>query len=675
MFGAVVLFWYVLDLSLREHPLLTNLQYAMLAGYLPFDDDPANPEGDNINLLYKYIVSTPLTFPEYVTPHARDLLKRILVPEPRRRADLFEVARHSWLSEYSHVVGFITSSTTSRNDIANTTVPAGRKRDLTLPLLLLTRHVEDSFDTPLLARSASVREPTKTHTAPTTLGGLAQKQGQVDQPTERPKQGREKRRTVQVEYVAPQSSTARGDATSTSSGTVPASSKTRARGEDHGPVEVSPSGYVNAQPVKQSPSSSMPPPARPTRDQQRAASENVVGVVAGLPSAPRPNTGGSLPGARLPSRGNSYGQPAVAVVREQAQGSFSQPKGTQYTIAPNLDTNDGTTYGQPYIHRPIDNYRPESERQESYPQEQKGHRRSNTLGEKLGSIFGRNSVSLERKQEEKEQRAKRSHPPISMKQPIPVNNGVTEPRRSTESRRSTERLGFSRKNSNQQQDGGQRTSRRFSFIPASLQRTFSTSNRDPPGSSQSSDRRVSYKKQREDSRPRMGFGHESRSSSRSTTTESNPAVQDSQVDRPREGAPQRNRPPTDGSNVPTSAPPQQTQFSTQGYASQDPYSYNSSQPVDDYDDLDIEPPVPPPKENTSTRRQTQTLSHRPGQYPPGFNDNEDDSYSYQGRDKPATLQKHRRFTEAYENDHIGTSGPARRVMDFFRKRGKARVGE
>ena len=25
--------------------------YAMLAGYLPFDDDPANPDGDNINLL------------------------------------------------------------------------------------------------------------------------------------------------------------------------------------------------------------------------------------------------------------------------------------------------------------------------------------------------------------------------------------------------------------------------------------------------------------------------------------------------------------------------------------------------------------------------------------------------------------------------------------------------
>ena len=77
-------------------------------------------------LLYKYIVSTPLTFPEYVTPHARDLLKRILVPDPRKRADLFEVARHSWLSEYAHVVGFITSSTTTSSDIANTTVPAGK---------------------------------------------------------------------------------------------------------------------------------------------------------------------------------------------------------------------------------------------------------------------------------------------------------------------------------------------------------------------------------------------------------------------------------------------------------------------------------------------------------------------------------------------------------------------
>lgn len=109
-----------------ESLMLIVYKYAMLAGYLPFDDDPANPEGDNINLLYKYITTTPLTFPEYVTPHARDLLRRILVPDPRQRADLFEVARHSWLSDFAHVVAQVTSSTTTVGDIANATVTAGK---------------------------------------------------------------------------------------------------------------------------------------------------------------------------------------------------------------------------------------------------------------------------------------------------------------------------------------------------------------------------------------------------------------------------------------------------------------------------------------------------------------------------------------------------------------------
>lgn len=87
----------------------------MLAGYLPFEDDSTNPEGLNVHLLYKHIVTTILTFPEYVTPHARDLLKRILVPDPRKRADLYEVARHTWLTDYAHVVGFIIQDTVRRS--------------------------------------------------------------------------------------------------------------------------------------------------------------------------------------------------------------------------------------------------------------------------------------------------------------------------------------------------------------------------------------------------------------------------------------------------------------------------------------------------------------------------------------------------------------------------------
>ncbi|PWN45792.1 Pkinase-domain-containing protein [Ceraceosorus guamensis] len=80
--------------------------YAMLAGYLPFDDDPNNPDGDNINLLYKYIMATPLSFPEYISAEPRDLLSKMLVPDPRRRADLQGVMAHSWLAPYRDLFRF-----------------------------------------------------------------------------------------------------------------------------------------------------------------------------------------------------------------------------------------------------------------------------------------------------------------------------------------------------------------------------------------------------------------------------------------------------------------------------------------------------------------------------------------------------------------------------------------
>uniref|UniRef100_A0A060T2H0 non-specific serine/threonine protein kinase n=1 Tax=Blastobotrys adeninivorans TaxID=409370 RepID=A0A060T2H0_BLAAD len=76
--------------------------YAMLAGYLPFDDDPANPDGDNITQLYKYITTTPLTFPEYIQPMPRDLLRKILVPDPNKRVDLATVRAHPWLAPHAH---------------------------------------------------------------------------------------------------------------------------------------------------------------------------------------------------------------------------------------------------------------------------------------------------------------------------------------------------------------------------------------------------------------------------------------------------------------------------------------------------------------------------------------------------------------------------------------------
>ncbi|KAG2194520.1 hypothetical protein INT47_005793 [Mucor saturninus] len=77
--------------------------FAMLCGYLPYDDDPANPESYNINLLYKYILNTPLIFPDYISDEACELLSLMLVPDPEKRCTMDTIMSHSWLSPHQHL--------------------------------------------------------------------------------------------------------------------------------------------------------------------------------------------------------------------------------------------------------------------------------------------------------------------------------------------------------------------------------------------------------------------------------------------------------------------------------------------------------------------------------------------------------------------------------------------
>ncbi|SCV03149.1 LAMI_0H05864g1_1 [Lachancea mirantina] len=77
------------------------IMYAMLAGYLPWDDDADNPDGDDIAKLYRYITRSPLKFPEYITPLPRDLLRKILVSDPRKRLTLEKIQLHGWLQPHS----------------------------------------------------------------------------------------------------------------------------------------------------------------------------------------------------------------------------------------------------------------------------------------------------------------------------------------------------------------------------------------------------------------------------------------------------------------------------------------------------------------------------------------------------------------------------------------------
>ncbi|GBL51470.1 hypothetical_protein [Candidozyma auris] len=78
--------------------------YAMLAGYLPFDDDAENEDGSDIHRLYAYISKTPLTFPPNVTPLARDLLRKIVVPDPSKRISMNEIRNHPWLATYASLL-------------------------------------------------------------------------------------------------------------------------------------------------------------------------------------------------------------------------------------------------------------------------------------------------------------------------------------------------------------------------------------------------------------------------------------------------------------------------------------------------------------------------------------------------------------------------------------------
>ncbi|KAI9486327.1 MAG: kinase-like domain-containing protein [Benjaminiella poitrasii] len=78
--------------------------FAMLCGYLPFDDDPTNPQGANINALYKYIISTPLEIPKTMSIDATHLLRRMLVPDPTKRCTMDEIKRHPWLSNHRELL-------------------------------------------------------------------------------------------------------------------------------------------------------------------------------------------------------------------------------------------------------------------------------------------------------------------------------------------------------------------------------------------------------------------------------------------------------------------------------------------------------------------------------------------------------------------------------------------
>ena len=61
--------------------------YAMLCGYLPFEDK------DN-EVLFEKILECKLVFPKYISKNAKDLMKKILVTDPDKRITIPEIKKH-----------------------------------------------------------------------------------------------------------------------------------------------------------------------------------------------------------------------------------------------------------------------------------------------------------------------------------------------------------------------------------------------------------------------------------------------------------------------------------------------------------------------------------------------------------------------------------------------------
>ncbi len=65
------------------------IMYALLCGYLPFEDK-------NTKILYKKILSGEYKLPKFIKSQAKDLMKRILNTDPKKRYTIDQIRAHNW---------------------------------------------------------------------------------------------------------------------------------------------------------------------------------------------------------------------------------------------------------------------------------------------------------------------------------------------------------------------------------------------------------------------------------------------------------------------------------------------------------------------------------------------------------------------------------------------------
>lgn len=520
-------------------------------------------------------------------------------------------------------------------------------------------------EAPALTRSASVREPPKSyHSAVPTVGGLNHQSGDIsqEQPPEKSKTPRDaKRRTVQVEYVAPQSQTTRGDTTGglaaiDSPGSAEGiRSDAPAAGNDSEPVPLrhDTSGDTGLR-QKELKTATTEPTAPLTGKTHRSNSDTTAfaALHTGAPQNTRPTTGGSMGSfttGRLPSRG-SYGQPvAPTVAATNAEGRLAQPKSKQYGISSPIQ-QEPTQSSDAEVGRPSAQQLPSKFNTTPRQEPPKGHKRSNTvsgISEKLfgrsGSIFGGRTAQPS---SPRPKPAKR-YPPTSMKGPL-AGDGT---RMSMDSRRSMQYGSKGKAN-----ESGEGRPRRFSLLPPSFSlKSFTTSSRSQTPDEESQTPRMDPYQQR----PSTGLA---RTRTRATTY----GTQDPMgmvSEGPGEEPIVHEEPVNYQSHI-------DNQFAAlHGTPSNNPsYTASSAERVDDQ------------RRYTHHPYANQSAPNYYGEYGGTYDSLPRQSMQVGRPIRGGVLQKNRKFADAYEYERdmphqAGTSGAARKVMDFFRRRAKSRAGD
>jgi protein-serine/threonine kinase len=306
------------------------------------------------------------------------------------------------------------------------------------------------------------------------------------------------------------------------------------------------------------------------------------------------------------------------------------------------------------------------ERAEGRP-EAKGHRRSNTIGEISGKLFGRSGSLFGRKSKRAEQQQggdkQKRYPPISMNNSMPGGEDSRVSMDSKRSRRSfSNALGRKRSGSvSGSQTSQDRQSRRFSFIPGfSLKAIGIGKDYGPPPVDSQQDLPIQDPPQ-VDQYGRYVDQNVGREQPSTSTVEGmytqlqDPAETDYRQTQQQQQQ-QRHAPQDYGGR--------QGAYNTQGAV----LNTGSESSID----------------NNTTRRPPGSAPHQQPQYV----DQQQQAYDQRrvmstGRpNNRGVLQKTKRFVDGWDtdessrpHDHSGSSGPARKVMDFFRRRGKARGGE